>query len=340
MRSIAVAFVLALTAMTGVQAEDAADFYHGKTIRLIVGASPSRGYSAHARIVARYMGRHIPGNPAIIVQNMPAGSGVAAANYLFNAAMKDGSEIELFNRYTIQDAVLGVKQALYAPEKFNWLGTTASYSDNAYVFIVRAALPIHTIEDLRNADPPLNIGNAGSTPIRILQEALGLKFKVISGFQGDDLDLAFERGEIDGQTEGYLTIMATRPYWLTQKFARIMIQFGRSDRLPALADVPTARELAGTPEDRQLIEFTEAPIMIGYPFAAPPDVPPERVAALRAGFTATMEDADFQADMHSANLEYSPKTGAEVAAIVDQLAHASPAIIARYKSIVGTEIEH
>lgn len=208
-RGIAGWAVFALFGVGCAHAEDAVDFYRGRTIRLIVGASPSRGYSAHARIVARYMGRHIPGDPAIVVQNMPAGSGMAAANYLYNAAAKDGSEIELFNRYTIQDAVLGTKQALYKPENFNWLGTTASYSDNAYVFVVRSALPVYTIGDLRSADPPLNVGNAGATPIRVLKEALGLKLKVISGFQGDDLDLAFERGEIDGHTVGYLTILAT-----------------------------------------------------------------------------------------------------------------------------------
>lgn len=339
-RAFTACILFAVFGVNLVHAEDAADFYHGRTIKLIVGASPSRGYSAHARIVAHYMGRHIPGNPAVVVQNMPAGSGIAAANYLYNAAAKDGSEFELFNRFTIQEAVLGSKQALYKPENFNWLGTTASYSDNAYVFIVRSAVPVYTIDDLRSADPPLNVGNAGATPIRILQEALGLKLKVISGFQGDDLDLAFERGEIDGHTVGYLTILATRPYWLEQKLARVMIQFGRSDRLPALADVPTARELARTPEDRALIEFTEAPIMIGYPFAAPPGVAADRVAVLRQAFMETMADPEFQADMRNANLEFSPKTGAEIEALVAQLVHASPTMIERYKAIVGDEIEH
>ena len=235
--------------------------------------------------------------------------------------------------------LLSVSQAKYDPSKFQWIGTTAGYSDNAYVFIVRSVLPIHTIADLRSANPPLNVGNIGAAPIRILQETLGLKLNVITGYQGDALDLAFERGETDGHTVGYLTIMATKPHWITKGLARVMIQFGRADRLPLLKDVPTARELALTPEDRQLLEFTEAPIMIGYPFALPPGAPAERLAILRKAFDDTMADKEFQADVAQANLEFTPRTGAEITALVDQLTKTPKAVLDRYRSIAGEQNE-
>ena len=339
-RRLAICAFGLMLAQASAVAQSAAEFFKGKTIKLFVGASVSGGYSAHGRMVARYMTKHLPGNPAIIVQNMPAGAGISATNHVFNIAEKDGTEWGLFNRYTLPAPLLGVTQAKYDPRKFNWIGTTAGYSDNAYVFIVRSALPIHTIEDLRTANPPLNVGNIGAAPIRILAETLGLKLNVITGYQGDALDMAFERGEVDGHTVGYLTIKATKPHWLEQNLARIMIQFGRADRLPLLKDVPTARELALTPADRQLLEFTEAPIMIGYPFAMPPGVPAERVAAVRKAFDDTMADKDFQADMQRANLEFTPKTGAEIAALVDQLATTPQRVLDRYRAIAGDQSEH
>ena len=338
MRLLRAAFLLAC--LSGASAAHGQDFYRGKIVKFVVGASVSGGYSAHARVVSRHMPRHIPGNPSIIVQNMPAGAGIAATNHVFNVAEKDGTEVGIFNRYTLPAPLLGVKQAKYDPRGFNWIGTTAGYSDNAYVFIVRSVLPIHTVEDLRKANPPLNVGNIGAAPIRILQETLGLKLNVITGYQGDALDLAFERGETDGHTVGYQTIMATKPHWITKGLARIMIQFGRADRLPLLKDVPTARELALTPADRQLLEFTEAPIMIGYPFALPPGAPPERVAILRKAFDETMADPEFQADMQKANLEFTPKTGAEITTLVDALAATPKDVLDRYRAISGDQSEH
>lgn len=321
-----------------VRAADPVDFYRGKTIKLAVGASVGRGYSSHAQAVARHIGGHIPGKPIVVVENMPAGGGLAATNYIYNAASRDGLEIGLFNRYTLLAPLLGVSQAAFKPEQFNWLGTTASYSDNAYVFLVRASLPVKSVDDLRRIDPPLNVGNVSAAPIRVLNEALGLHLKLISGYQGDALDLGFEHGEVDGHTVGYMTMLSTKPYWVTQGLVRILIQFGRSDRLPALAQVPTARELARTPADLSLIEFSEAPIMIGYPFAAPPGVPPERVAILRKAFDDTMADPAFKAEVKAENLEYSPRTGAEVGALVEGLADTPADVVARYKAIQGVTL--
>ena len=313
----------------------AQDFYRGKTIKLIVGASPTGGYNLHARMVARHMPKHIPGNPTITVVNMPAGTGIVATNHLYNIADKDGTVFGLFNRYTVMHPILGTEQAKYKSENFNWLGTTASYTDNAYLFVIRGQLPQTDIAGLRTANPPLNVGNIGAAPIEVIKEALGLNLKIIYGYTGDNLDIAFENGEVDGHTIGYQTMVSRKPHWIEKNIARPMIQFGRVDRHPALSNVPTARELAHTEEQRALIGFAEAPLMIGYPFALPPGVPADRVAIMQKAFQDTMDDPEFQAEMTKASLEFTPRDGKTVAALVAELAKAPEPVIKKYKSLVG-----
>lgn len=318
---------------SGVQAAD--DFYKGKTIKMIMGGSPGGSYDTHARILARHMPRFIPGNPQIVVQAMPAAAGLVATNHIYNLAVKDGTEIGLSNRYNLVAPMLGNEQARYKVSEMNWLGTTASYSDNAYLFVINAKLPHKNIDDLRNpALPALAVGNVGSAPIRIFEEALGVRLKVIEGYTGNDLDLAFERGEVDGHTVGYSNMLSRASHWVEKNFVRIMIQSGRVDRLPALKDVPTARELTRNKDDLALVEFTEAPLLLAYPFVAPPGVPADRVALLRKAFKETTEDKEFQAEMVKSKMELSPKDGNEIQAIIDSLSKASPAVIERYKSLV------
>ena len=316
MQAATLAFLLAFSIVSSATAED---FYRGKTIKLVVGASPTGGYNLYARAVARHMPKHIPGNPSIAVVNMPSGNGIAATNHVYNLAEKDGTVFGLFNRYTILLPVLGTEQAKYKPEEFNWLGTTASYSDNAYLFVIRAKLPQKDIASLRTAKPPLNVGNVGAAPIEVINEALKLNLKIIHGYTGDNLDIAFENGEVDGHTTGYANMLARKPYWLTNGIARPMIQFGRETRLPALPDVPTARELAETPEQLAMIKFVEAPLMIGYPFALPPGVPADRVAIMQKAFMDTMNDPEFKADMVKQSLEFTPKDGKSIAEMIAEL---------------------
>ena len=315
----------------------AQDFYKGKQVKLIVGAAAGGGYDTHSRMIAKHMQKHIPGAPTVVVMNMPAAGGIVATNHVYAIAEKDGASIGLFNRYSILAGILGNEQARFKVEEFHWLGTPASYSDNAYLFVIRAALPQKTVEDLRKANPPLSVGNVGSAPVRVLKEALGLNLKIIEGYKGSsELDLAFERGEVDGHTVGYANMLSRQPEWLEKNFVRPMIQFGRIDRLPALKDVPTAREVARTPEDRALIEFTEAPLLMAFPFAAPPGVPADRVRILRQAFRGTMEDKDYRADVEKSKLEYTPKYGEELQAIIAGMAKAPKVVVDRYNEIVGS----
>ena len=328
---------LALVGFAWNSAATAQDFYKGKSVKLIVGAAAGGGYDSHSRMVSKHMTRHIAGNPTIVVMNMPAAGGLVATNHVYALADKDGSSIGLFNRYSILAGVLGNEQARFKVEEFNWLGTPASYSDNAYLFVIRSVLPQKTVDDLRTANPPLSVGNVGSAPVRVLKEALGLNLKIIEGYKGsNELDLAFERGEVDGHTVGWANMLSRQPEWIEKNFIRPMIQFGRVDRLPALKDVPTAREVARTPEDRQLIEFTETPLMMAFPFAAPPGVPADRVAILRQAFRDTMNDKAYQSDVEKSKLEYSPKYGDEVQEILATMARTPKAVTDRYKAIEGS----
>jgi tripartite-type tricarboxylate transporter receptor subunit TctC len=312
----------------------AEDFYKGKTVKMIIGGSIGGSYDSHARILAKYMPKHIPGNPTIVPMQMAAAAGLQATNHLNTIALKDGTEFGLVNRYNLVAPMLGNEQAKYKVDDFNWLGTTASYSDDAYVFIIRAALPQKTIEDLRSGKfPPLNVGNVGSAPIRVLEEADGIKLKVIEGYTGNDLDIAFERGEVDGHSVGWGNMLARQGNWVTSGFIRPMVQFGRATRLPALKDVPTARELTRTPDDLALIEFTEAPLTIAYPFVLPPGVPADRVAIMRKAFEDTVKDPDYLAEMKKANLETTPKGGTEIQDTITKLTKTPADVVKRYKAL-------
>ena len=324
--------VCATAALCGASfAATAQDFYQDKQVRIIVGSVAGGGYDHYARMLQRHMPKHIPGNPSILVQNLPGAGGLATANNVYNIAPKDGTVFAMLNRYNAVMPILGVTQAMFKAETFQWLGTTASYSDNSYLLVLRGSLPYRTIEDLRKPGVLLHVGNSGSDVPAILKEALGLNLKIISGYKGhEEIWAAFERGEIDVRGDSYISIMATKSAWIDKQYIRPIIQFGRLDRLPELADVPTARELARTSEDRELIEFAEAPLLIARPFAAAPGVPENLVEILRSAFMKTVSDPDYVAEVHLRKMEHTPQDGAAVQAVVAKMVKASPSVVSRY----------
>jgi tripartite-type tricarboxylate transporter receptor subunit TctC len=317
------------------QAVLADDFYQGKTIKLIVGSAAGAGYDQNARQIARHMPRHIPGNPTIVVNNMPAAGGIAATNYVYNVGEKDGTVLGLVNRYNILAPITGVEQAQFKSEKFHWIGTPASYQDDAYLLVVRSALPYKTVDDVRKANPPLAIGATGSEMSAVLSEAFGLNLRIIESYQKNEVELALERGEVDAHTIGYANMKARRPQWVATNFVRPIVQAGHDERIKALPDVPTARELAKTADDRALIEMAEALLVLAYPFALAPEVPNDRVEIIRKAFQETMNDPAYREDLVKQKMEFGPKTGAEIQSMIDRLAQSSPAVIARYKKVVS-----
>ncbi|MDX1483402.1 MAG: tripartite tricarboxylate transporter substrate-binding protein [Alphaproteobacteria bacterium] len=318
----------------------AADFYKGKTIKIIVGYSPGGGYDIYARNLGRYMDKYIPGKPNIIVQNMTGAGSLRAANYIYNRAPKDGTQFGTFSRsLPILALTGGGKNVRFDPVKFTWVGSTASYADDAYLFTVHKATGITSVRELMGKNPKqvtfgsTNFGSTGFDVPLVLKDTLGINIKLVHGYPGGSaINLAITRREMDGRTQG-LSSLRTMGDWRAERVP--LIQFARgTNRHPDLKDVPTAMELATRQEDRDLIAMLETAFFMARPYAAPPDIPADRKKILRAAFTAAQKDPGYLADAKKLRIDISPKTGEEVDKIVAQIMAMPKPLIARYKSIV------
>lgn len=340
-----------LLAMPGFQgsarAEDkVAEFYQGKKITLIVGYGPGGGYDLLARLLGRYMGRYIPGNPEILVQNMPGAGSMAAANFIYSIAPKDGTTIGLFGSDIPLVGLLGTNSAVrFDPRKFTWLGSSSSYANDAFILLVRADAPVKSLsEAIIPNGPPLVLGGSGAggrdaDAPKILHDTLGLNIKQILSYpDSPSLFLAVERGEIDGRMFDYSAVKANKPQWLKPSSGyRILLQFARSTRHPELPDVPTARELAPNNAARELIEFAETPILtMSRPFTAPPNVPVDHAEALETAFMAVHRDPQFLAEAARIGLDISPVDGKAVREAIEKMAHVSPATFDYMKKLMST----
>jgi tripartite-type tricarboxylate transporter receptor subunit TctC len=286
LRALPVAVVLGF-GPAGALAED---FYKGKTITLIVANAAGGGYDLYARLLARHLGRHIPGDPGVIIKYQPGAGGLLMANAIYNSAPRDGLTIGLMARANPLERVLGNPAAKFENERFTWLGTASSFLDDAYCLVVRAESPIRSVADAQKPGRPLVFGGvaAGGTDTDLLlvaRSVLGLNLQLIRGYAGvPDINLAIRRGEVDGQAVGISALRNSMGDWLTAGKLRFLVQFGHDVRWVGLPDVPTAQELAAGPDGRGLIELAELPLKIARPFIAPPDLPPARAALLKQAF--------------------------------------------------------
>jgi tripartite-type tricarboxylate transporter receptor subunit TctC len=340
-RTVAAAAVTAVIAGAAVApvavapaaADAVADFYRGKQLNLIVGYGPGGGYDIYARLLARHLGRHIPGNPSVVVQNMPGAGSLRAVNYLYKIAPKDGTTIAMFSRNMPLIGLLGGNaNAQFNPRSFTWLGSSSSFLNDAYVLIVRKDAPVKSIDEARRADlPPLVLGGTaeGATgndvPI-ILRDTIGLHVKQVVGYPDSTaIFLAIERGEVHGRTVDLSSVKSVKPQWLeSQSGYRVLVQFARATRHPDFPDVPTARELAKNEAARALIELAELPYTLSRPFAAPPEVPAARAKALQLAFLAVHRDPEYLAEAARLRLDVSPVGGDEVLHAIDRIAGAPP----------------
>jgi len=311
---------------------DVAAFYRGKQVRLIVGTAPGGGYDLFARIVARHIAAHIPGQPTVIVQNQPAAGGLVMTNQLYALGPKDGTAIGVpING--IPTAPLLQQGAQFDATKLNWLGST---NREPYVAFVWHTAPVQSLAELRAKDLVVGATAPGTTmadfPL-VVNDVLGLKFKVVRGYEGTpQINHAIERGEIQGQGGiGWAAVKAQVPQWIAEKKIKVIAQYGLK-RHPALADVPAMLELAANEPDRQALAMLFARAEYGRPYFLPPDVPAERVTALRRAFDATMKDPAFVADAARLQLDIDPMTGEEVQALVAQLNRTPPAIVTRVRA--------
>src|SRR5262245_11944594 len=326
------------------QADDVAQFFKGKQINLVVGYGPGGGYDIYARVLARHLSRFIPGNPNIVVQNMPGAGSLRAVNYLYKVAPRDGSVFGLFSRNMPLLGLLGGNaNAQFDSRAFTWLGSSSSFLNDAYILIVRKDAPVKSIDEARRADlPPLVLGGTaeGATgndvPI-ILRDTIGLHVKQVVGYPDSTaIFLAIERGEVHGRTVDLSSVKSVKPQWLEpQSGYRVMVQFARATRHPEFPDVPTARELAKNEAARALIELVELPYTLSRPFAAPPDVPAARAKALQQAFLAVQRDPQYLEEAARLRVDISPIGGDEVLRAIDRIASAPPELLEYVRKLLA-----
>jgi tripartite-type tricarboxylate transporter receptor subunit TctC len=313
----------------------AQDFYFGKQLTLIVGAGVGGGYDLQARVVARHLGKHIPGNPAIVVQNVP--SRIAAANNMFGTVPKDGTTIALLQRGVLLAKLIYSSGVRYDIEKFHWLG---SLNSETAVTLAWHIAPHKTTKDL--FDKELIVGgitgvDPETTP-RLYNSLIGTKFKVVTGYNSTgQIALAIERGEVQGIGDwSWSSLKAVRPQWLADKQVTVLMQ-GALKNDPELGSLPNALDFIKNDADRKVLELHFTQKTAARPLVAPPEVPADRVALLRVAFEAMAKDPEFLGEMDKAKMEFSFVPGPEIDKIVAQIAATPVDIAERYAKAFAPE---
>ncbi len=321
--------LLAILPATIAGAQSVADFYKGKTVDLFIGYSSGGGYDVYARSLARYIGRHIPGNPTVVPKNMPGAGSLVLANWLYNVGPKDGTVFGMIGRGTGFDPLLGSKKAQFDAAKFNWIG---SMNDEVSVCVAWHTTGIRTLDEAKEKE--LTVGGTGQAADtdqfpKVLNATIGTKFKIVSGYPGgNDVDLAMERGEVGGRCGwSWSSVIATHKHWIDGKKINVMVQLSLK-RHADLPNVPLIMDFAKNEEERQVFKLVFARQPMGRPFLAPPGIPADRVAALRKAFMDTLTDKQYLAEADKMKLEINPVSGEAVQKIVDEV-HRTPQAVAK-----------
>ncbi len=333
---------LILPVVGAAKADPVADFYKGKQIRFIVRTTPGGDYDQYTRLIARFMGKHIPGNPQFVVVNMPGGGGITAANYMTQVAPRDGTVMGIVSQGLAVDQALGISPQLKADlREFKWIANVV-YSNQ--LLVVWHTSPTKTLEDAKKRVTTIGTTGAGSASVQypaFYNNVLGTKFKIVFGYPGGQhIDLAMERGEVEGRgTNPYSGWMASKPTWIPEKRIIPLIQAGL-EKEPALPDVPLILDQPVKPEDKPLLSFMAHGSTVGRPLATTPGVPEERVKALRAAFAATVKDPDFLAAAKHENMEIRPMTGDRLQEVIFSLLNAPKDVRDRMKIALQPKDEY
>jgi tripartite-type tricarboxylate transporter receptor subunit TctC len=322
------AFVGFAAAAIGSGGASADGFYAGKQMIVIAGTETGGGYDLYARNLARYLPRHLPGTPTVIVQNMPGAGGIRAANFLYSIAPKDGLTIGQIHNGNPFAPLYGHAQAQFDPTKFNWLGSPAK---EISVFLLWHTVPVNTIEEAKGRE--LILGAAGSATggafySRLLSSVFGLKIKNVAGYKGlAESLLAMERGENEGYASTFWsTLQSTRADWIRDKKIKILLRYSGAPT-SGLEGVPLAEDLTTNEEDRLVMQIAAAPFTLGRPIAAPPGIPADRLTILKQAVYQTIRDPEYRADCSRQQLECDdPSTGEELAAVIEKT-YAAPAAV-------------
>jgi tripartite-type tricarboxylate transporter receptor subunit TctC len=303
-----------------------------QAVNVVIGYPPGAAYDIYGRTLARHLGKHLPGNPAVVPQNMAGAGSLRAANFLYNAAPKDGSTIGMFARGLAMQPLLDDQGIQFDARKFNWIGSLGTDVSMALSWHTK---PFKTIDDVRRREMIVAATGSGADSVifpYIMNGVLGTRFRVVTGYPGaSDFLLAVERGEADG-TAGvsWSTIIAGKPDWVRHRKINVIVQLG-TRKHPDLGAAPLVMEFAKDASDRGVLELIFARQEMAYPVVAPPGVPAERVQALRQALDATMKDPDYLADARRQTLDTDAVKGADIAALVDRLYASPPDVIARAK---------
>jgi tripartite-type tricarboxylate transporter receptor subunit TctC len=344
-RSTAVVLSFVALAVQPAHPQTVEEFYKGKRITITVGYGPGGGYDVFARLLGHHLGKHILGNPQIVVQNMPGAGSLTSVNYLYSVAPKDGTTFGIFSRDMPLLGLIGHNpNAQFDPRKFTWIGSSSNFSDDAYMLIVRDDAPVKSIAELRApGGPELVLGGSadgstsGDVP-RILQSALGINLKLVLGYRDSAaVFLAMERNEVSGRTIDLSAIQSVKPDWLKPGGGyRVLVQYARRTRHPNFPDVPTARELALTDSGRALIEFTETPLLtMARPYAAPPGVPEDRAKALQTAFLAAHRDPLFVEEAARIGIYTNPVSADDIVRSIDRMSQASPGLFEQVRKLLA-----
>ncbi|MBX9827579.1 MAG: hypothetical protein K2Y27_21605 [Xanthobacteraceae bacterium] len=329
------AIVLLLAACSSALAQSPADFYKGKNVDLYIGYSVGGAYDLYARMLARHLGKHIPGNPNVLPKNMEGAGSLRLANWLYNVAPKDGSAFGIIGRGTGFDPLLGNKAAQFDATKYTWIG---SANNEVSVCVAWHTSPIKKFEDMLTQE--LIVGGTSTSADtdqfpRITNGVLGTRMKVVTGYPGgNEVGLAMERGEVQGRCGwSWSSVKSTHQRSIEEKKFTILVQLGL-DKHPDLPDVPLILDFAKSDEQRQILRLIFARQAMGRPFVGPPNIPPERTKALRDAFMATMQDKDFLADTAKSQMEITPVPGDQVQALVKEIYATPPDVVKKAASML------
>jgi tripartite-type tricarboxylate transporter receptor subunit TctC len=315
-------------------AQPASEPFAGKSVTLIIGFGPGGGYDLWGRTVARHIGKHLPGNPTVVPQNMPGAGSYVAASHIYGAAPKDGTVFAIIARDAALGPLSNAPGARFDATKMSWLGSPTREHN---VCIANANAAVKSATQLH--DTQLILGDTGpgtgtrSYP-KVLNDLFGFKFKLVSGFRSSaDVFLAMERGEVEGICESFDSVNQRKPDWIPKKTVNALLQAG-SESPDMLKGIPNVLDLAKNDEQRQTLEYLYAGQDIGRPFVAPPDLPPERLKMLRDAFTATMKDPEFIADVKRNKFDLEPETGEQLAKLIGKIYATPKPVIERVSNLI------
>jgi len=336
----AIAFAAMLPAAPAA-ADPVADFYRGKTVEMIIGAAAGGGYDIAGRAVARHLGRHIPGQPALIVRNMPGATSLIMTNALYNRSPRDGTVMGMPNNTIPLEPRLKLLAAAgnvaFDVSRFSWIGTPVQ---EPQVFWVWHTAPAKSFADLKTGKIIMGATAASADNYmlsHLMNQTLGTRMEFVTGYQGQsEINLAVERGEVQGNTTGLTNLVVTKADWIRQGRIRMLVQFG-GERVAEIKEVPAVVELAASEDDRAIWRFFTSKFKMARPLALPPEVPAERVKALQDAFDATMRDPQFLEEAKQIGLQIDPLGGEAIGRLIAQMQATPEALVERLRRLLAAK---